>query len=78
MSSNVQNDPALRVQQIADMCSVSATLVRRWIDAGELSGWRIPMSRDRRARLSDVVAFAEKHGMKLQASVPQDGGASHA
>jgi hypothetical protein len=42
-------------------CSFQTVI--RYIDAGELVGYKLPCSRHRRARHPDLLAFALRHGL---------------
>lgn len=60
--------------QIAKVCRVAARTVSKWIDSGELPGYRIPGSLDRRVNREDLIAFLKKNSMKLHEleAPPQD------
>lgn len=51
--------------QIAKVCRVAARTVSKWIDSGELAGYRIPGSLDRRVNRDDLLDFLKRNGMKL-------------
>lgn len=60
--------------QIAKVCRVAARTVSKWIDSGDLPGYRIPGSLDRRVSREDLLQFLERNGMKLYEleTTPQD------
>lgn len=60
--------------QIAKVCRVAARTVSKWIDSGELVGYRIPGSQDRRVNREDLIAFLKSNSMKLHEleAPPQD------
>ena len=49
----------LRIQDVAEACSVSHRTVRRWVDAGDLSAYRL--GRQLRIRESELAAFIERN-----------------
>lgn len=51
--------------QIAEICSVAPRTVSKWFDSGQLHGYRIPGSRDRRVPRLMLVAFMRRHGIPL-------------
>ncbi len=55
----------LTTGQVAKICNVAPRTVSKWFDGGQLSGYRIPGSRDRRIPLSQLVSFMRIHGMPL-------------
>lgn len=51
--------------EVARLCNVTIGTVIRWFDTGELPGYKIPGSRDRRITKDALVEFMRKHGMPL-------------
>jgi excisionase family DNA binding protein len=51
--------------EVAKLCNVTIGTVIRWFDAGDLKGYKIPGSRDRRIPRDALVEFLTKHGMPL-------------
>jgi excisionase family DNA binding protein len=51
--------------QAADLCGVSVRTLKRWLERGELTGYRLPMSGEWRIPRQELVAFMEHHGMPL-------------
>ena len=47
----------LTTGQVADICSVAPRTVTKWFDSGQLKGYRIPGSRDRRIPASELIRF---------------------
>lgn len=41
--------------------------VSKWFDSGELKGYRVPGSKDRRIPVNDLIRFMRHHGMPLGA-----------
>ncbi len=57
----------LTTGEVARICHVAPRTVSKWFDSGQLRGYRIPGSRDRRIPLPQLVAFMRAHGMPLDA-----------
>lgn len=53
--------------QIAKICQVAPRTVSKWFDTGQLQGYRIPGSNDRRVPRDNLVAFLREHRMPLEA-----------
>lgn len=60
----------LTTGQIARICKVAPRTVAKWFDTGELHGYRIPGSRDRRVPIKELVQFMRAHGLPLEALPP--------
>ena len=57
----------LTTGEVAKICNVAARTVSKWFDSGQLNGYRIPGSKDRRIPVSNLVQFMRSHG------IPMDG-----
>ena len=57
----------LTTGQVAQICNVAPRTVTKWFDAGQLKGYRIPGSRDRRIPANELVRFMRTH------NIPTDG-----
>ncbi len=55
----------LTTGQVARLCNVAPRTVSKWFDGGQLRGYRIPGSRDRRIPKAQLVSFMKAHGMPL-------------
>ena len=55
----------LTTGQVAKICKVAPRTVAKWFDNGQLRGYRIPGSKDRRVPLSQLIRFMQAHGMPL-------------
>ena len=55
----------LTTGQVAKICNVAPRTVSKWFDSGQLRGYRIPGSKDRRIPLSQLVRFMRAHGIPL-------------
>ncbi|MBI4580444.1 MAG: response regulator [Planctomycetes bacterium] len=57
----------LTTGQVAKICCVAPRTVSKWFDSGQLRGYRIPGSKDRRIPLAQLVRFMKAYG------IPMDG-----
>ena len=57
----------LTTGEVAKICNVASRTVSKWFDSGQLRGYRIPGSKDRRIPLSNLRKFMKNHG------IPMDG-----
>lgn len=57
----------LTTGEVAKICNVAPRTVSKWFDAGQLRGYRIPGSKDRRIPLASLVRFMKQH------NIPMDG-----
>ncbi|HEY3241781.1 MAG TPA: response regulator [Phycisphaerae bacterium] len=55
----------LTTGEVARICNVAPRTVSKWFDSGQLRGYRIPGSKDRRIPISYLVRFMRAHGMPL-------------
>ncbi len=55
----------LTTGQVAKICNVAPRTVSKWFDSGQLKGYRIPGSKDRRIPLDQLIRFMKAHGMPL-------------
>lgn len=51
----------LTTGQVAQICNVAPRTVTKWFDSGQLRGYRIPGSRDRRIPTNELVRFMKAH-----------------
>ena len=68
MAVQSESDKTARVLttgQVARICSVAPRTVSKWFDTGQLRGYRIPGSRDRRIPLDHLVRFMKAHNIPL-------------
>lgn len=61
----VHSQRVLTTGQVARICRVAPRTVSKWFDSGQLRGYRIPGSRDRRIPLTHLVRFMRKHGLPM-------------
>lgn len=52
--------------EVASICHVAPRTVSKWFDAGQLRGYRIPGSRDRRIPLQQLVQFMRANGLPME------------
>jgi excisionase family DNA binding protein len=57
----------LTTGDVAKICNVAPRTVSKWFDNGQLKGYRIPGSKDRRIPLSELVRFMKVHNMPTTA-----------
>jgi excisionase family DNA binding protein len=56
----------LTTGEVARICHVAPRTVSKWFDTGQLTGYRIPGSRDRRIPREQLLQFMRMHGMPLK------------
>jgi len=57
----------LTTGQVAQICNVAPRTVTKWFDSGQLKGYRIPGSRDRRIPTSELIRFMKAHDIPTDA-----------
>jgi len=55
----------LTTGEVARICNVAPRTVSKWFDSGQLKGYRIPGSRDRRIPIAALSRFMKQHNMPL-------------
>ena len=55
----------LTTGQVARICNVAPRTVSKWFDSGQLRGYRIPGSKDRRIPLTQLIRFMQAHNIPL-------------
>jgi excisionase family DNA binding protein len=55
----------LTTGEVAKICKVAPRTVSKWFDSGQLRGYRIPGSKDRRIPVEHLLRFMRSHGMPL-------------
>jgi excisionase family DNA binding protein len=53
----------LTTGDVAKICNVAPRTVSKWFDNGQLKGYRIPGSKDRRIPVSELIRFMRVHNM---------------
>jgi excisionase family DNA binding protein len=53
----------LTTGDVAKICNVAPRTVSKWFDTGQLQGYRIPGSKDRRIPLTELIRFMNAHHM---------------
>ncbi len=56
----------LTTGEVAKICSVAPRTVSKWFDSGQLRGYRIPGSKDRRIPLNALIRFMKEHHIPLE------------
>ncbi|MCZ6834889.1 MAG: response regulator [Planctomycetota bacterium] len=64
---NLFEKDVLTTGEVAKICNVASRTVSKWFDSGQLRGYRIPGSKDRRIPIGSLVKFMKNHG------IPMDG-----
>ena len=57
----------LTTGDVAKICNVAPRTVSKWFDSGQLKGYRIPGSKDRRIPLGELVRFMKANNMPTEA-----------
>ncbi len=57
----------LTTGEVAKVCNVAPRTVSKWFDSGQIEGYRIPGSKDRRIPVAQLLQFMKAHG------IPMDG-----
>lgn len=55
----------LTTGEVAKICNVAPRTVSKWFDSGQLRGYRIPGSKDRRIPLAGLIRFMKQHHIPL-------------
>lgn len=56
----------LTTGEVAKICNVAPRTVSKWFDSGQLKGYRIPGSKDRRIPMSSLLRFMRDHGIPME------------
>jgi excisionase family DNA binding protein len=59
----IKRKDVLTTGEVAQICHVAPRTVTKWFDSGQLKGYRIPGSRDRRIPASELIRFMKAHNM---------------
>ncbi len=57
----------LTTGDVAKICNVAPRTVSKWFDKGQLKGYRIPGSKDRRIPVNELIRFMKVHNMPTTA-----------
>ncbi len=60
-----RNKDVLTTGEVARICKVAPRTVTKWFDSGQLRGYKIPGSKDRRIPVSQLVRFMRQNSMPL-------------
>jgi excisionase family DNA binding protein len=60
-----RNKDVLTTGEVAKICKVAPRTVTKWFDSGQLRGYRIPGSKDRRIPVGQLVRFMRQNSMPL-------------
>lgn len=56
----------LTTGEVAKICNVAPRTVSKWFDSGQLKGYRIPGSKDRRIPCSELYRFMKMHQIPME------------
>src|SRR5512145_296284 len=56
----------LTTGDVAKICNVAPRTVSKWFDSGQLKGYRIPGSKDRRIPLNELIRFMKANNMPTE------------
>lgn len=70
MQEMAKSSDILTTGEVAKICKVAPRTVSKWFDSGQLGGYRIPGSKDRRIPLAELLVFMDKHGIPRDGSGP--------
>src|SRR4030042_314291 len=57
----------LTTGDVAKICNVAPRTVSKWFDSGQLHGYRIPGSKDRRIPVNELIRFMKANDMPTDA-----------
>jgi len=57
----------LTTGDVAKICNVAPRTVSKWFDTGQLKGYRIPGSKDRRIPVNELIRFMKQNDMPVPA-----------
>ena len=57
----------LTTGDVAKICNVAPRTVSKWFDSGQLKGYRIPGSKDRRIPINELIRFMKQNNMPVPA-----------
>ncbi len=60
-----RNKDVLTTGEVAKICKVAPRTVTKWFDSGQLRGYRIPGSKDRRIPVTQLIRFMRQNNMPL-------------
>jgi excisionase family DNA binding protein len=61
-----RNKDVLTTGEVARICKVAPRTVTKWFDSGQLRGYRIPGSKDRRIPVNQLIRFMRQNNMPLE------------
>jgi excisionase family DNA binding protein len=65
--SMAKGKSVLTTGDVAKICNVAPRTVSKWFDSGQLKGYRIPGSKDRRIPLNELLRFMKANNMPTEA-----------
>ena len=64
-----RNKDVLTTGEVARICKVAPRTVTKWFDSGQLRGYRIPGSKDRRIPVTQLIRFMRQNNMPLDGMI---------
>jgi len=61
VDTEMRKKDVLTTGQVAQLCNVAPRTVTKWFDSGQLGGYRIPGSKDRRIPQNELIRFMKAH-----------------
>jgi excisionase family DNA binding protein len=65
MQKMAKGKNVLTTGDVAKICNVAPRTVSKWFDSGQLKGYRIPGSKDRRIPVNELFRFMKQNNMPL-------------
>ena len=69
---NLFEKDVMTTGEVAKICNVASRTVSKWFDSGQLRGYRIPGSKDRRIPVANLIKFM-KANRDMQVTVARMG-----
>ena len=69
LEMNPFDKDVLTTGEVAKICNVAARTVSKWFDSGQIEGYRIPGSKDRRIPVQALMNFMQEHGIPFDGSI---------
>ena len=63
---NLLDKDVLTTGEVAKICNVASRTVSKWFDSGQLKGYRIPGSKDRRIPVANLLTFMREHEIPME------------
>ena len=64
-NTGINDKDVLTTGEVAKICNVASRTVSKWFDSGQLEGYRIPGSKDRRIPVANLMTFMKQHNIPM-------------